>query len=79
MPAAGGLLLATLMRAGRTGRFNGGTCSPGQRLAIDAAARGATSAVYAGNELLGTATINGRGVVEPERLVSNMQTDGKDS
>ena len=34
--------------------------------------------VYADNELLGTATVNEHGVVEPERLVSNMQTDGKE-
>lgn len=44
----------------------------GQRLALDAEPRGHRVRVYAGtNELLGTATINQWGVVEPERLISN--------
>lgn len=51
----------------------------GQRLALDAQPRGARVRVYAGNELLGTATISEFGVVEPERLVSNLETDGKNS
>ncbi len=43
----------------------------GQRLAMEAEPRGHRVRVYAGiNELLGTATINQWGVVEPERLIS---------
>jgi tRNA pseudouridine55 synthase len=44
----------------------------GQRLAIDAEPRGGRVRVYgADNTLLGTATVNERGVVGPERLISN--------
>lgn len=44
----------------------------GQRLALDAEPRGHRVRVYGGtNELLGTATINQWGVVEPERLMSS--------
>ncbi len=44
----------------------------GQRLAIDAQPRGGRVRVYgADNTLLGTATVNERGVVGPERLISN--------
>ena len=44
----------------------------GQRLALDAEPRGYRVRVYGNtNELLGTATINQWGVVEPERLVVN--------
>lgn len=47
----------------------------GQRLAMDAEPRGARVKVYAAqNELLGTATINAWGVVEPERLIAGEQT-----
>ncbi len=43
----------------------------GQRLAMEAEPRGHRVRVYAGlNELLGTATINQWGVVEPDRLIS---------
>jgi len=43
----------------------------GQRLAMEAEPRGARVKVYAAqSELLGTATINAWGVVEPERLVA---------
>lgn len=43
----------------------------GQRLALEAEPRGSRVRVYTGTkELLGTATINQWGVVEPERLVS---------
>lgn len=46
----------------------------GQRLAMDAEPRGARVKVYAArNELLGTATINAWGVVEPERLIAREQ------
>jgi tRNA pseudouridine55 synthase len=44
----------------------------GQRLAIDAQPRGGRIRVYgADTTLLGTATVNERGVVGPERLISN--------
>jgi tRNA pseudouridine55 synthase len=44
----------------------------GQRLAIGAGPQGARVRVYAPDEeLLGTATVNERGVVAPERLISN--------
>jgi len=69
-------LLATLARVeledSMAARFR-----QGQRLAIDAAPRGERVRVYAGKELLGTATINERGVVEPERLVSSELTTEK--
>lgn len=69
-------LLATLTRVeledSMAARFR-----QGQRLAIDAAPRGERVRVYAGKELLGTATINERGVVEPERLVSSELTTEK--
>lgn len=42
----------------------------GQRLALDAEPRGQRVRVYAADQLLGTATISQRGVVEPERLIS---------
>jgi tRNA pseudouridine55 synthase len=41
----------------------------GQRLALDAEPRGQRVRVYAADQLLGTATINQWGVVEPERLI----------
>jgi tRNA pseudouridine55 synthase len=70
-------LLTTLARieldAAAAARFR-----HGQRLALEAQPRGARVRVYTDNELLGTATVNEHGVVEPERLVSNMQTDGKE-
>lgn len=70
-------LLTTLARieldAAAAARFR-----HGQRLALEAQPRGGRVRVYADNELLGTATVNEHGVVEPERLVSNMQTDGKE-
>lgn len=69
-------LLATLARVeldeATAARFR-----QGQRLAIDAEPRGERVRVYAGRELLGTATINERGVVEPERLVSSELTTEK--
>jgi len=44
----------------------------GQRLALDAEPRGGRVRVYGStNELLGTATINEWGVVEPERLITS--------
>jgi tRNA pseudouridine55 synthase len=71
-------LLATLARVeledALAARFR-----QGQRLAIDAEPRGERVRVYAGRDLLGTATINERGVVEPERLVSNELTTEKSS
>jgi tRNA pseudouridine55 synthase len=71
-------LLATLARVdleeALAARFR-----QGQRLAIDAEPRGGRVRVYAGRELLGTATINERGVVEPERLVTTELTTEKSS
>ena len=45
----------------------------GQRLALEAEPRGQRVRVYRReNELLGTATINEWGVIEPERVVTNI-------
>lgn len=52
----------------------------GQRLAMEAEPRGARVKVYAAqNELLGTATINAWGVVEPERLIASEQIAREES
>ncbi|HVE88365.1 MAG TPA: tRNA pseudouridine(55) synthase TruB [Burkholderiaceae bacterium] len=62
-----GSLATVLLDAAHTARFR-----QGQRLALDAEPRNSRVRVYGGgNELLGTATINEWGVVEPQRLVTN--------
>ena len=64
-------LLATLPKVALDEELARRFCQ-GQRLAIDAEPRGGRVRVYAANDiLLGTATVNERGVVGPDRLISN--------